>query len=224
MEDKNYCVYKHTTPSGKVYIGITKNKATYRWGHDGNGYGKQVFGRAVEKYGWDNINHEVLFFNLTKEEAEEKEKQLIKEYRANEKDYGYNCTDGGGLCSFNEETKMRIKTALTGRTLSDEHKANIARCRTGWEFSEETRNKISVARRGKPVRAETKEAQKKSHQWQAKRVAKLTMDGNLVEVFNSVGDAATATGCSKYLIRRVCQGKRQSTNGYKWAFYEGGEC
>lgn len=27
----NYCVYKHTSPSGKVYVGITKLKPKYRW-------------------------------------------------------------------------------------------------------------------------------------------------------------------------------------------------
>lgn len=27
----NYCVYKHTSPSGKVYAGITKLKPKYRW-------------------------------------------------------------------------------------------------------------------------------------------------------------------------------------------------
>lgn len=32
-----YTVYKHTTPSGKVYIGITKQKPWQRW-NNGNGY------------------------------------------------------------------------------------------------------------------------------------------------------------------------------------------
>ena len=32
-----YLVYKHTTPSGKVYIGITKRKAEERW-LEGRGY------------------------------------------------------------------------------------------------------------------------------------------------------------------------------------------
>ena len=33
----NYCVYKHTSPSGKVYVGITKLKPKYRW-NNGKGY------------------------------------------------------------------------------------------------------------------------------------------------------------------------------------------
>lgn len=34
-----YTVYKHTTPSGKVYVGITKQKPEQRW-DNGNGYKK----------------------------------------------------------------------------------------------------------------------------------------------------------------------------------------
>ena len=30
---KSYTVYKHTSPSGKVYIGITCRKPEYRWNH-----------------------------------------------------------------------------------------------------------------------------------------------------------------------------------------------
>ena len=36
MEERNYIVYKHTSPSNKVYIGITKQKPYKRWkyGHE----------------------------------------------------------------------------------------------------------------------------------------------------------------------------------------------
>ena len=36
--EKTYCVYKHTSPSGKVYIGMTcKDPPEKRWSN-GNGY------------------------------------------------------------------------------------------------------------------------------------------------------------------------------------------
>ena len=34
---RKYTVYKHTSPSGKVYIGITCRKPKYRW-NNGKGY------------------------------------------------------------------------------------------------------------------------------------------------------------------------------------------
>jgi len=33
---KNYIVYKHTAPNGKIYIGVTSQKANQRWK---NGFG-----------------------------------------------------------------------------------------------------------------------------------------------------------------------------------------
>ena len=70
MSDRNYTVYKHTSPSGKVYIGITGIEPEKRW-RKGWGYNHNTyFINAVKKYGWDNIKHEIIDTNLTKEEAE----------------------------------------------------------------------------------------------------------------------------------------------------------
>ena len=55
-----YCVYRHTSPSGKVYIGQTCLKPEYRW-RNGKGYKTQIlFYRAIKKYGWDNISHQII--------------------------------------------------------------------------------------------------------------------------------------------------------------------
>lgn len=70
-EGNNYCVYKHTSPSGKVYIGQTSINPLDRW-QNGKGYKKQAFYNAIKKYGWENIKHEILYDNLTKEEATKK--------------------------------------------------------------------------------------------------------------------------------------------------------
>ena len=65
-----FCVYKHTCPNGKVYIGITCQKPEQRWRH-GKGYKRNaLFFRAINKYEWENIKHEILYENLTKEQAE----------------------------------------------------------------------------------------------------------------------------------------------------------
>ena len=95
---KSYIVYMHTTPSGKRYIGITSKLPCQRWSR-GNHYKTQMFGRAVEKYGWDNIKHEILYTGLTEEEAKAKEIELIAEYRTTEYEYGYNLTQGGNTSS-----------------------------------------------------------------------------------------------------------------------------
>lgn len=94
-EEKIYKVYMHTVPNGKVYIGVTSQEVDKRWNH-GQGYRSNLhFWRAIQKYGWSNIRHEVLFEGLTKEEAFEKEIELISLYESNNPHYGYNHTEGG---------------------------------------------------------------------------------------------------------------------------------
>ena len=71
---KSYYIYKHTFPNNKVYIGITSKKPEYRWGKEGKEYwysNRKMF-YAIKKYGWNNIIHDILFNNLTKEEAHKK--------------------------------------------------------------------------------------------------------------------------------------------------------
>lgn len=93
-QDGNYIVYKHTSPKGKSYIGITKNETSRRWGKNGNNYKPQTkFWNAIKKYGWDNFTHEILEENLSLLTASEKERYYIKKYDAIKN--GYNVDEGG---------------------------------------------------------------------------------------------------------------------------------
>ena len=102
MNRNNYCVYKHTSPSGKVYIGITGRKPSERW-KDGKGYKHQkYFYNAIKKYGWNNFEHEILIDHITREEAKEKldihfldEQQFIEQYHSYFEEHGYNISKGG---------------------------------------------------------------------------------------------------------------------------------
>ena len=59
--DGNYSVYKHITPSGKVYIGLTGNEPKRRW-DCGHGYKSNPhFWNAIKLYGWKNIKHEDMY-------------------------------------------------------------------------------------------------------------------------------------------------------------------
>ena len=72
-----WTVYKHTSPSNKVYIGITSKSCQERWAN-GNGYkGNSIFSKSIKKYGWKNISHEILYEGLTKKEAIKKEKERL---------------------------------------------------------------------------------------------------------------------------------------------------
>ena len=96
---KNWTVYRHLFPNGKSYIGITNKKPEDRWGNNGRKYKLQPFiGHAIQKYGWENVKHFILYTHLTRAEACQKEIELIQYYHSyyNDPDGpGYNGTRGG---------------------------------------------------------------------------------------------------------------------------------
>lgn len=102
----SYLVYRHTNlVNNKIYIGITQQNAEKRWSR-GHGYQRQPhFRDAIKKYGWNNFKHEVLFDNLSKEEAIEKEIELIAKYKSNDREYGYNISKGGETYKENFKNK-----------------------------------------------------------------------------------------------------------------------
>ena len=85
-----HLVYMHTTPDGRKYIGITRNLPNTRW-NEGAGYESQKkFYRAIQKDGWDNIEHTIIAAGLTEKEAKALESELILEYKTYDPQYGYN--------------------------------------------------------------------------------------------------------------------------------------
>lgn len=102
----NYCVYCHTNKiNGKKYIGQTRITPSIRWGSNGCKYkGCRHFWYAIQKYGWDNFDHEIIASGLTLEEANNFESLLIDKLRTRETKYGYNISAGGGNKEISEET------------------------------------------------------------------------------------------------------------------------
>ena len=171
-DERKWCVYCHTNKTnGKKYFGITSKPVEQRW-KKGNGYDKThtYFYKAIQKYGWDGFNHEIIAEHLTEQEAKEKEIELILFYktncrRYNNPTYGYNCTDGGDGTSghvVTEETRKKISEAVlnnyrtTGRKpwnygipMSSEQKEQMRQAHLGKPLSKETRKKLSDAKKGK---------------------------------------------------------------------------
>lgn len=126
--DKKFVVYEHLFPNGKRYIGITSKRPDKRW-ENGAGYDKikqPVVYNAIQKYGWSNIEHNILFDGLSFEEAATKEKELIAKYKTNcaryGNDYGYNMTDGGeGTLGHaaSENVKIANRKRLMGKVGKD---------------------------------------------------------------------------------------------------------
>lgn len=102
-----YIVYKTTNLiNGKIYIGVHCTDDFLKFdGYIGNGISsnkskfiinpKEPFQFSVKKYGYSNFKREVLFVFNTRQEALEKEKELVNEEFISREDT-YNITIGGG--------------------------------------------------------------------------------------------------------------------------------
>ena len=121
----NYNVYKHTNLiNHKSYIGITSQKCENRWGINGKGYELQPkFYHAIQKYGWDNFQHDILYTNLDKETALKIEADLIKTYDTIKN--GYNISPHGTIeskrviCLTTQEIFDSITEAAAYGNISD---------------------------------------------------------------------------------------------------------
>ena len=86
----NYCVYKHTSPEGKVYIGITSMNPERRW-NGGLGYARNLYFLAdIMYFGWKNFKHEIIATDMSKQEAEKLEADNILETNSTNPAFGYN--------------------------------------------------------------------------------------------------------------------------------------
>lgn len=103
-----WCIYKHTNKiNGKVYIGQTCQRPKERW-QNGKGYiGCPKFWAAIEEFGWDAFEHEILIDNIsTQDEANEFEQKYIAEYDSYHN--GYNSTLGGKGFVYEQEPIYQI--------------------------------------------------------------------------------------------------------------------
>lgn len=120
-QQQQYVIYKHTNKiNNKVYIGQTCRKPQYRWGLEGKGYKENLhFFNAIQKYGWNNFQHKILYTNLSKKEANQKQQELIHLYNSTDPEKGYNHTRGGQIGSISRQhSVICIETNKTYNTLA----------------------------------------------------------------------------------------------------------
>lgn len=136
----NYTVYCHENRiNGKRYVGITHLSPRRRW-NNGRGYKlNSHFTSAINKYGWEEFDHHILYEGLSKEEACEKEKYLIQKWNLCDPEYGYNNTYGGEHGLMSEHTRKKMSEAQKGE------KAFWY----GKKLPEDAKHKMSEVKKGK---------------------------------------------------------------------------
>ena len=194
-----YTVYKHTSPSGKVYIGITKRKPEYRW-NKGKGYRKDqlLFYRAIKKYGWDNFTHEILYTGLSEKDAKNIEISLIRQYKS--LGMSYNITDGGdgGRGLHNKRKKMSDETKLK---MSKSRKGLLAGNKNPMYGRHETAP--AYGRFGKEHPA-------------SKKVYQYDLLGNFIKEWDCLSDVQRHLNILVTHITACCNGRQKTAGGYIW--------
>lgn len=240
----SYCVYVHTAPNGKKYVGITKQTPENRW-KNGAGYlSSPHFWSAIKKYGWDNISHEVVRDGLNEASACEEEKRLIALYRSNEREFGYNQTSGGDAGKrYTDDVRKILSEKARERYESPEEREKASFRVLGTKRSDETRRKISIAKTGKPhfisdetrlkistsnkakykempveQRAVVAERARLVGKESSRKVWQFTKEGEFVALYESLREAERCTGVRNGNISRCCNGAVKTAGGFKWQY------
>ena len=221
-----YSVYQHINKiNGKRYIGITKQVPSQRWGVNGINYRDKSprFWAAICKYGWDNFEHIIISDGIEKNEACEMEIKLIKEYRTQERDFGYNILEGGSAPELPEEVRKRMSKSMMGNknglghVCSEEKKKKISDAQKGRKLTPEHRKALSLAKKGKSHASPSEETRKKISESHDKNQVLCIENG---VVYESIHDCARKLNLHATNVCKCCKGKIKSTGGYHLTYYK----
>lgn len=207
--DRTWCVYKHTTPENKVYIGATGVNPIKRWNY-GYGYRNSSFYEAIKIHGWNNIKHEIVRDCLTKDEAYELEKELIEQYKSTNREYGFNIAVGGHGSTgvqISEETREKLVKSHLGKSVP---------------HTEEWNRKIAESNKGKKKPhagvPRSEECIRKMREAKSKPVVQYTDNMLKVHEYSSIREASLVTGIKNQNISACCLGKTKTAGGYVWKY------
>lgn len=216
----NYCVYCHINKTnGKRYVGITCRAPEKRWQNGTRYTHNKHFYAAIQKYGWDGFEHEILHDGLNKVTACELETKYIREWKLRDSKFGYNMTDGGEGCPgriISPETRSKLSKAHIGVAVQISNKEEWKR-----KISQSLTGKPHPRRGGKrhPLSQEQRKRLSDSHK--KKPVAMYNIDGEFLHKFCSANDGANFIGLkSSADINKCCNGKRNTAGGYIWRFID----
>lgn len=238
-----WSVYKHTSPSGKVYIGVAKD-IKHRWRNNGSGYkGSTRIWYAIQKYGWNNFDHEIVAENLTRQDACDMEIALIKKYKSTDPSCGYNLTDGGQHGTLSRESIDKLRASLMGHPVSDEVRAKLSKSHKIPLICIETHEVFGSAREiahkmGLCYSSVLKAANGRQdtcggfhfaklsdyEKGQAKRFSPSPVSYTKVrcittgEKFDNICDASRKTGLSRRAISYACNGTHKTCGKMQWEF------
>ena len=204
---KQYSVYYHKSPDGRVYVGQTSLSLYRRSKGNGSGYKFcEPMWSAIQKYGWDSFEHIIVAENLTAKDADKLEQKVISDFDSTNPIYGFNSDYGGSSSKiFSENTKRKMSKAKSGRcgvnlgkTFTKEHRKNLSKSHKGIKQSKETIDKRAKA--------------------QEKPVSQYSLTNRFIREWDSLKQAAECVGVNNSNITNACKGRYKTAGGFIWKY------
>lgn len=171
--------------------------------------------RVYNKYGKDNLQHEVLI-TCHSDMLLWYEQQFLDQLKP---EYNSNPSARSRLGSkASEETRLKMSLARKGKPFSDEHRSNMSKARLGKRMTEEARRRLSMSRTGKPLSENHRIAIATKNKERQKQVCQFSKDGVLLATYDSITIATEQTGVSESSIISVCRLRQKTGGGYKWQY------
>lgn len=231
MDGFQYKVYCHTSPNNKRYVGISINPEK-RWAN-GEGYIKNYqFYPDIQKYGWNNFKHEILYENLSIEEAKEKERTLIKEWDLMNPLYGYNLTEGGDG-AFSEYSRYLMSKSRKGNVNSKgqihtpENRKQISESLKKYYAAHPKKDVLDlnnpeiqaiIKRREEQAHINRSKAISGANNPSAKAIIQYDLEGHVLNTFPYATMAAKQFNIDLSGIIKCCRGKSKTAGGYRWSY------
>lgn len=198
--------------NNKIYIGQTIYKAEKRFKDHKRAYKKYVESgktttklyNAFKKYGIENFSVEIIEKCENKEQLNKKEIYWIE--KLNTMNCGYNTIEGGKAAT----TTIEIKKVLSEKAIE----------RFSTNKGDKTRKAVSEKQKERIKNGTHKFCGKSGiNHFRHKKIKQLTVDGNIIAVYNGSFEAQRNTGVSQSDIIKSCNNKRDHTpGGYIWVY------
>ena len=223
---RTYYIYKATNKiNGKSYVGQTCDFHSRVWQHQ-RCYEKEDcdFHRAIKEFGFDNFSWEIIETCESEDGACELEKYYIEKFNTYRD--GYNMTKGGKDAPYHNARAV-ILLPLDGRY--------IKRYDSAMDAEIDGFNNTDVLLNCKGKRRQTKgymfmfedeyesngaKTYRKPEPNGMRSIIQCDMEGNFIQKFKSLQEAARITGANRTTISGVLSNTYKSANGYIFVYEE----
>ena len=223
---RTYYIYKATNKiNGKSYVGQTCDFHSRVWQHQ-RCYEKEDcdFHRAIKEFGFDNFSWEIIETCESEDRACELEKYYIEKFNTYRD--GYNMTKGGKGAPYHNARAVVLLT-LDGQYIKRYDSAMDAEI-DGFHNADVLLNCKGKRRQTKgymfmfedEYESNGAKTYRKPEPNGMRSVIQCDMEGNFIQKFKSLQEAARITGTNRTTISGVLSNTYKSANGYIFVYEE----